>query len=123
MTDHSEDTRSEYTTYTIVVRNHTDVIGKALDLDTEGVEFVWAEDGVSSSAFALGAEPSTWDESIEITCERLYEQGGASRVYSFVQRAHPDVPWSLCEPCDTGTPHMKRDDTQVCLVCGTHKEA
>ena len=123
MTEDSKDTRSEYTTYTIVVRNDSDIIGEALDLCTDGVQFVWAEDGVSSSALALGAEPSSWDDSIEDTCERLYEEGGASRVYSFVQSKYPDIPWSRCEECDTGTPHIKRDDKQVCLVCGTHKEA
>jgi len=61
MTEDSKDTRSEYTTYTIVVRNDTDIIGEALDLCADGVQFVWADDGVSPSAFALGADPTSWD--------------------------------------------------------------
>ena len=114
---------SKYTTYTIVVRNDTDIIAEALDLCADGVQFLWAEEGIAASAFALGADPSSWDDSIEETCQRLYEEGGASAVYSFVQTHYPLMPWLGCDACDTGTPHVDRGNKHVCLVCGTHKEA
>lgn len=111
---------SDYKTYTIVVRKDEDIIAEALDLCTDGVQFVWAEDGVTRNALDLGADPTSWDDSIEDTCERLYQKGGASDVYEFVRKCYPDMPWSQCEDCDAETPH--RNDTKVCLVCGMHKE-
>jgi hypothetical protein len=114
--------KSEYTTYTIVVRNDTDIIADALDVCADGVQFLWREAGVTANAFALGADPSSWDDSIEDTCERLYEDGGASAVYSFVQTHYPLMPWLGCDACDTGTPHIDRGNKHVCLVCGMHKK-
>ena len=52
---------SDYKTYTIVVRKDEDIIAEALDLCTDGVQFMWAQEGVTRNALNLGADPTSWD--------------------------------------------------------------
>jgi hypothetical protein len=111
----------DYTTYTIVVEKSDDTVDAFLSTSPDGVQFWSNEEGVSTAAFAQGAEPSSWDGSLEDTCKRIYDDEGATGVYAFVQQHYPDTPWLRCEACEVETPHTNRGDKYACLVCGTHQ--
>lgn len=43
----------------------------------------------------------------------LYEQGGQSAIYDYVNAHHPDWAWARCDRCDDDTPTW----AGVCAVC------
>lgn len=109
---------SEFITYTIVLRKDYDTIGEVLSHSTEGVCFLWTDDGVTQHALDSGADPSSWDESVPSFCEQLYAQGGNTAIYDYINEHHPDMPWLQCEGCETDTPHWDKE----CLCCGLKHE-
>jgi len=47
----------------------------------------------------------------------LYEKGGQSEVYDYVNEHHKDWDWDYCEPCECDSPVFKTEGFRICAVC------
>lgn len=52
-------------------------------------------------------------------CEKLYEEGGATKVYDYANKIR--LQYSPCKPCDAETPTISDSKDSTCAVCGTNK--
>lgn len=60
-------------------------------------------------------------KSLMSICVALYDEGGQSAVYDYINENHPEIKWGDCEPCETQSPIDPSDSS--CLVCGSTMES
>ncbi len=52
----------------------------------------------------------------------LYDEGGQSAIYDYVNEHYPNWDWAYCEPCECDSPVWNSNGQKVCAVCFTYFE-
>lgn len=61
----------------------------------------------------------SWNNEVARILTNLYDEGGQSAVYDYVNEHYPHWDWDFCEPCDCDSPVFKVEGESICAVCFT----
>jgi hypothetical protein len=58
-----------------------------------------------------------YNDELAQTLTNLYDEGGQSAIYDYVNEHYPNWDWDFCEPCDCDSPVYKYESYRICAVC------